>query len=146
MNKYKRIDFDLKEGKKVKLRFYESPEYKNLLWGGWFTVKVGAYFFDKFDLNEQRVIVWHELYHAKHSLFNWLFDSIRLWFDSKKIKLSTEFRADKFAASNCGRENTLKFLRKIKEFYQNGVVKYNSKTHPPIDERIKRVESFLCIK
>ncbi len=39
-----------------------------------------------------------------------------------------------------GKAGVLAYLKKIQKFYRNGMMSPNPKTHPSVEERIKRLE------
>lgn len=91
---------------------------------------------------EQLIILFHEKYHSKFSTkIKKLFNVIR-FFSFKKANWCEEFSADAYSAKINGNKEALKTLKGFKKFYDSGKVKYNPKTHPPLDERIKRIESL----
>jgi len=131
--------FQLTAKKKVKLRFY-GPFGANS--GTIGNIKIDEYF-DRLNLDEQRAIIWHELYHRKNmtGLIRCYWIILEL-FTKNKSRWIEEFNADKYSAKMCGKEKTLKFLNKAKELYDKKIVEYNPKTHPPISERIKRIQEL----
>jgi len=126
----------LSNGREVKIK-YKSPfvGMANV-----FGIKVDYVFYKELTSVEQEAVIWHELFHKEKA--NKIFFLIKTFFNFRKAAWLEEFAADKYAAENFGKENTLRLLRKIKKLYGRGLVNYNPKTHPPIDERIKRIKEI----
>jgi len=90
---------------------------------------------------EQIAILYHETYHLKFfTKVKRFFNSLR-FFSFQRARWEEEFEADKYSAKMFDKFATLSFLKKAKSEYLISV-KYNPKTHPPIDERIKRIEQL----
>lgn len=140
--------------------FLNSKEFK-ISSGGPEKIKVDELFFTRFKEKERVAILWHELYHCKFLVFNinenyslkkqWA--KIVSWFDKENYKKKNllgeknllwieEFEADKYSALKNGSNNCLNCLYVSKRLYESGIIKYNSKTHPPIPERIKRIKEL----
>ncbi len=97
-------------------------------------------FFKDFNKKEQAAILYHEEYHNRFltslkGFWNW----IRSYLSVRKANWQEEFDADSYAAKKIGKEAVKSFLEKTKENYDQENTAYNVKTHPPIEERIKRM-------
>lgn len=104
-------------------------------------IVINDYFF---NINEegQFATLCHEEYHGKVlTRIKRLFNLFR-FFSIVKTKHEEEYKADNYAAKKAGKEGVLLFLEDGKKSYENGNVKYNPKTHPAIDERIKRIKEL----
>jgi len=137
MSKNKIKIFQLTKDKKVKLH-YKGPfvAQKRLLF-----IEIDEYF-ELLDKEEQKVTIWHEIYHrdkASGLRFLWRILKFR---SKKKAIWEEEFEADKYSAIMCGKKNVLKSLNTSKKLYEKGIVEYNPKTHPKIEERIKRIKEL----
>jgi Zn-dependent protease with chaperone function len=92
---------------------------------------------------EQAAILYHEEYHMKLStslkrVFN-LITSLSF----RKVKWKEEYAADEYAACKTGKAAVKSYLTKSKSHYDSGKVAYNSKTHPPIEKRIKQIDKLV---
>jgi len=93
-----------------------------------------------FSEKEQLSILFHEKYHTKFSSgIKYLLNVIR-FFSFRKAQRQEEFDADKYSAKICGKAGVLAYLKKMQKLYKNKTMEYNPKTHPAIEERIKRIE------
>jgi hypothetical protein len=143
---YKSIAFRLTKDLVEILIFIEKPKNPIIalktLWG----IKIDRYFYD-FNYNEQRATIWHEKYHQRLTtdlkLFFWL--PLRWVFNKENRKYTLfqleEFDADRFASRKIDKKYILDILQKIKELEEKGIIK-SSPRHPPIEERIKRIQSL----
>jgi hypothetical protein len=132
------IQFWLAPKKKVRLHFNGPFVAKATIFG----IQIDEYF-EKLELPVQQAIIWHEKYHMKNStgfLKFWWF--IRTGLNNQKSMWIEEFNADQYSALRCGKENVLKFLKKAKELYKKRIVEYHENTHPPINERIRRIQEL----
>jgi len=139
MNKrnFKKIRiFQLTKDKKVKLHF-KGPFIAN---ANCFGIQIDEYF-DRFTKNEQKSIIWHEYYHYK-IFWRRLFLMLKDFFSKYNAKQLEEFEADEYAAIKFDKESTLSYLRKVKKMQDNEEIPIDLKYHPPIKERIKRIENL----
>ena len=131
--------FEYTSGKSIKLHF-KAPF---IAMSNGLSVKIDEYF-DRFSPEEQKAIIWHEIYHKNMN------GTHLLWLQLKKLLKKSdynasqlvEFEADEHAAKNVGKEVTLRALKKIKLLINKKVIPQNLKNHPPIDERIKRIKDM----
>ena len=131
-------EFQLTPNKRIKLKYFgpfvansKIPPQK---------IAIDEYFY-KLNGDEQKAVLWHELYHRKNSTgIKRIWWSLRSFFTKENTRWTEEFLADKYSAKKCGKEKTLKFLNKAKEFYDKRIVEYDSKTHPPINKRINEIK------
>ena len=134
MNKTKIRKFSLTPRKIVTLRYYGPFVANSGIMG---PIKIDEYF-DKFSPDEQKAIIWHEQYHRKNLTGLWrVYWDVKCFFTKENSRWIEEFNADRYSVDNCGKEKVLRFLKKAKNLYKKKIVEYNSKTHPPIEERIK---------
>lgn len=102
-------------------------------------------FFYKFLFKEQKSIIFHELWHYRNNLVFELKSLLKkpwLIFVPNKIKKFQEFEADVYASKKNGKLNTLRMLNRIKIMVKSNEITYNIKTHPTIDERIKKIKNL----
>ena len=66
---------------------------------------------------------------------------LKYCFGNKEAFWYEEFEADKYSALNNNIGDCLSYLKISKVLY-NRDIKYNSKNHPPIGERIRRIEKL----
>jgi len=136
--KKKNRTFQLTSKKKVRLRYF-GPFIANSRIPPK-RIAIDEYF-DEFNNNEQKAVIWHELYHRKNTTgLKRIWWALRSIFTKENILWTEEFLADEYSAKKGGKENELKNLYKCKELYDKKIVEYNPKTHPPIDERIRRIK------
>ena len=89
---------------------------------------------------EQLAALYHEEYHQNHSTTtNKFFNTIRL-LSFKKANWEEEFSADRYAAINTNKKAVISFLNKAKQLYADHSITYDPKSHPTVEERIKRIE------
>lgn len=101
---------------------------------------VDTKFFNEFIREERVAMLFHEEYHKKIlTKINHFFNIIR-FLSLRKARWQEEFGADNYSSKKVGKRIVLSFLRKIKKLYEKGEMVYNKKTHPPIKERIRRIE------
>lgn len=106
-------------------------------------IVINDLFLRNLNKEEQIAILYHEEYHKKFIAFlKQIWYLIRYFFNLRKTKWQEEFDADKYSAKKVGKNNVLSFLKKAKKDYEKNIVKYNPKTHPSIEERIKRIEEL----
>lgn len=133
-------EFQLTPDKKVKLKYFgpfvahsRIPPQK---------IAIDKYF-DELSPDRQKAVIWHELYHRKITTgLNRIWWDLRSFFTRENTRWTEEFKADEYSAKKHGKENVLKFLNKAKELYTKRIVEYDPKTHPPIDERIRRIKEL----
>lgn len=135
----KKRRFEYSPGKFVKLHF-KGPF---IAMANGVSIKIDEYF-DRLSLNEQRAIIWHELYHKNTNGTRLLWLQFKSLFKKSKYNpyQLMEFEADEHAARNVGKEITIKALKKIKYLIDKKIVPQNLKNHPPIEDRIKRIENM----
>lgn len=135
--------------KNVKVKFKIVNKKKPFIAnGGILGIEVDDYFLKNFTEKEQKAILMHESFHKK---YNWL---ILLYFEIKHIKKLLffsknkynpkqllEFEADKWAVKNFNKKDVLSMLFRLKKAITKGFP-YNLKSHPPIDDRIKRIKNL----
>ena len=114
------------------------------LWGlfGLENIKISL-LFDEFSYNEKVAILYHELWHRKNNEWTEIKMYIKPWliFYHKPIYYCQEFSADIQGAKLGGKKNMLSVLKKLKNMIKQKKIDPSHKnTHPPIDERIKRIE------
>lgn len=123
------------------IKFIEFPKTPFVSNGGPKGIIVDKLFFEEFSKKEKIAILWHEFYHCRISYIPHLILSDFLYCFYKKSYWEEEYKADKFSALKNNVEDCLRFLKVCKTLYDQNIVEYNPKTHPPIDERIKRIEN-----
>lgn len=142
MERFELINFNLPEKGIIKLKYIKNPKTPLIAYGKSGEIKVGLLFFNEFNKKRQNAIIWHEIY---HTLISTCFRV--LWWEIKRlsereVNYKKEFEADKYASKNYSQKHVLNFLKTIERLCNKGIVKYNPKTHPPIEERIKRVKDL----
>jgi Zn-dependent protease with chaperone function len=138
MGKNKIKEFQLTENKKIKLQYFgpflansRIPPQK---------IAVDEYFY-KLSEKEQRAVIWHELYHRKNSTgLKRIWWALRSIFTKENTRWTEEFRADEYSTKMCGKKDVLKLLNSDKRLYSSGIVEYDPKTHPKIEDRIKNIQ------
>ncbi len=101
---------------------------------------VNNHFFEKYNEAERLAILYHEEYHKKFlSIIKSSFNIFR-FLSFKKANWQEEFSADEYSLKKNGRAPTISFLKKAQKDYDDMVVKYDPRTHPPISERIKNLK------
>jgi len=91
---------------------------------------------------EQLAVLFHEKYHTKITTqLKKLFYLIR-FLSFKKANWQEEFKADEYSTRKNGKGGVLSFLKTAEKLYKSGEVKYNPKSHPPVKERIKRIDNL----
>jgi len=126
----------------LKIKYIKNPEKPFIANGGPLEgIKVDKYFFEYFSKKEKNACIWHEMY---HTLFSTVLKKIKneLFYCQKQANWIEEFEADKYAANNYNKKITLDYLKICKKLYQQKIVIRNPKTHPPIQERIKRIKKL----
>jgi hypothetical protein len=130
-------------GKKKKIRFIENPKKQLISSGGIHGISVGKLFFEKFNEKERVAILWHEFYHCRYRGFPVLFKIMLAEdFHNIKPKFNEEFIADEYSAIKNNFEDCLSMLKTCKTLYDEFIIKRDEKLHPPIEERIKRIEKL----
>lgn len=161
--KYFYYEFKFKDGKrkKKKVRFVDKPKKLSGGSGGPQGIKIDKLFFEFKEKKEKIALLWHELYHCKFFVFNLNKENpikiqlakIVSWFNQENYKKKNiqneknflwieEFEADKFSALRNNVNNCLNYLRTIQSLYKKDSRLYDASTHPPIEERIKRIEKL----
>lgn len=138
--------FKSKDGKikkELKIKFVENPKKFSGGYGGSRGIEVDKLFY-KFKEKEKEALLWHELYHSKFSTWFWkkIWEEIKNPFNSQKRKCDEEFEADKYSSLKNSKRDCLDYLNKIKGLYEKNLTLYNSKTHPPIKERIEKIDKL----
>lgn len=147
-----KINFKLPDGRVVKLNVVRKPKVHfvakcptSLLLFGIGNITVDELFL-RFKPKERVSIIFHELWHKdNHVKFELsILFSKKFWhfFWGNKLGQMQEFEADKFSAMMAGKKNTISGLTILKKLIVKGVLKEHEKTHPPIDERIKRIKEI----
>lgn len=127
------------KGKRKKIKFIELPKKPFVSNGGPNGINVDKLFFDEFNEKEKIAILWHEFYHCRINYIPkilWL--EIKYYLGNKEALWEEEYEADKYSAKNNNVEDCLSYLKISKILYEK-YVEYNPKTHPPIDERIRKI-------
>lgn len=100
-------------------------------------------FFEEYTPSEQVAILYHEEYHRRFTTgLKQISYLIKFLFNLRKATWEEEFEADRFAAKNIGKLPVISCLEKSNKLYKDGTIKYNPKTHPTIEERIKMVREM----
>jgi hypothetical protein len=151
MKTFEFIDFELPTKERIILKSYKNPKKKFVASAsglGFFNItkiRVNKLFFE-FPYNEQVSIIYHELWHYRNNLIfelKYLIKKPWLIFYSKPIYHNQEFNADLNALKMTNKKDTLNMLKKLKEMINKGILpKSHGKTHPSIDERIKRIKGI----
>ena len=107
------------------------------------SIKVDEYF-DRFSLDEQRAIIWHELYHHKYNGRRLPILWLKTLFKKEGYNVSQllEFEADEYSVRNNGKEASLRALNKIRKLMNKKIIPQSYKDHPKIDERIRRIQEL----
>lgn len=151
MKNYEIKEFNL-DGEKISLKFIKNPKIKfiakasNFGLFGLGYISVEETFFKEFSKEEQKSIIYHELWHYENNLkfeIKILF-SRKFWifFCNNKLKKLQEIEADKYSAKQNGKENMINVLKQINKLHEENKIKYNFKNHPSPEERIKFVEGL----
>lgn len=105
--------------------------------------------FSEFTYEEQVAIIYHELWHYHNNLkFEIKFRTKKPWlwllfFINKPIYYEQEFNADMHALDKTNKKDILNVLKKVEKMIKEEIIsKSHEKTHPPIEERIKRIEKL----
>lgn len=131
--------FEYSSGKFVKLHFKEPF----VAMANGISIKIDEYF-DRFLPSEQKVIIWHELYHYKYNGTRFPLLWLKNIFKKSKYNASQllEFEADEYSAKNNGKKIALKTLNKVKSLIDKKILPQSLKDHPRIEERIKRIKEL----
>jgi len=145
------IEFKLPDGKVINLKYIKNnrkgfvARSPSIPLG---RIKVDSLFF-KFTHGEQVSIIYHELWHyRKNFVFDIKYRMKKPWLlllpgNIKKIMHQQEFEADLNALKMTNKKDTLSMLKRLKKMIEKGVIpRSHEKTHPLIDERIKRVKEY----
>lgn len=145
-DKFIYYEYKFKNDKRIKkkIKFNKDPKKLQGASGGTLGIKIDKLFFE-FKSDEQKALLFHELYHSKIStwLFKTIMSELKYFFNSKKVKWEEEFEADNYSALNNSVNDCLSFLEKVKILYKKDPSLYNPNTHPPIDERIRRIKDLI---
>lgn len=135
------FNFYFKDKPAERIRIIRKPKKTFVANGGLFGIKVDNLFFSELNDKEKVALLWHEYYHR---INNWkripileLKSIFGLRFNYFHI---VEFEADEFSALHNSIDGCLSLLKTAKRLYSEKKVGYNPKTHPKIEERIKRIE------
>jgi len=131
--------FVLPNNKKIKLIYAPSKEIF-IIKKKFLSIIFDDYFY-KLSPEEKEFVIWHELFH-KYYESSHIFLCIKIIFNIVNASYEAEYLADKFGVKNGTKQGAIKFLRRAKILYKQGILKYNPKTHPPIEERMKRVNNL----
>jgi len=103
--------------------------------------------FEQFTYKERAAIIYHELWHRKNNEkfeMKIILKRPLLLFFPQKIRRLQEYEADMWGARKAGFKNMHSVLVKLKKLIKNGTLEpSHEKSHPPIRERIKRIEEHL---
>lgn len=135
-----KFDFVFFIGKKMTIKFIRKPKKPFVSNGGPKGINVDILFFEKFNEKEKIAILWHEFYHCRINYIPkilWL--KIKYYLGNKEAIWEEEYDADKYSAKNSDLEYCSNYLKISKILYDKKDVEYNPKTHPPIDERIRKI-------
>jgi len=91
---------------------------------------------------QQIAMFYHERYHSKFFTKIRKILNILRFFSFQKANWQEEFYADKYSAKIFGKVDLISFLKRTRSLYKEGKVKYDERTHPPIEERIKRLKEL----
>jgi hypothetical protein len=146
-DKVELIDFQLPNKEIVKLKFIKNKKKKFV--SSSHPIPIGKISVDElffeFEQKQQIAIIYHELWHYHNNLkfeitHPWL---LILFFIGKPISWKQEFNTDINGAFNTDKATMVSVLEKLKDFIKKGlIVENNKKTHPPIDERINRIQNL----
>lgn len=135
-----KFDFVFFIGKKRTIKFIRKPKKPFVSNGGPKGINVDKLFFEKFNEKDKIAILWHEFYHCRIDYIPkiiWL--EIKYYLGNKESLWEEEYNADKYSAKNNDVEDCLSYLKISKILYDEKSVEYNPKTHPPINERIRKI-------
>lgn len=148
----KNIVFIMPDGSKINLTKRLKPKNKFVAQspglGGLFGLKniEISPLFDHFNYGEKVAIIHHELWHRKNNeLVELKMYLKKPWciFYRKPVYHHQEFQADLNGANFGGKKHMLSVLRKLKKMIENGSIpSSHKKTHPPIDERIRKIKNL----
>ena len=102
-------------------------------------IVVNDAFFNR-SSKEQLAVLYHEEYHLKGSTICKGFYYRLKFLSLIKAKWQEEFDADSYAKEKAGKKPVIGYLKYDKKMYETGKIKYDPKTHPPIEDRIKNIE------
>ena len=132
---YEAIYRKLSTGDVVVLRQYRK---NSIAKAGREAINIGNLFFD-FSPIERECIVYHEISHQKESFWRY-----RLGRLSKAYRHELEFNADHYAMQMTSREEVVQTLETLKRMIEEGKLNGDyKKTHPPTDERIRRIKNNI---
>ncbi len=143
--KFISYEFVFKDGKrKIKrIRFNNNPKKLQGGCGGPQGIKIDNLFFKFKTDDEKNALLWHELYHCRFTfILKQLGLEIKYCLGDKQSFWEEEYNADRYSALQNNIIDCLTCLGTIKEIYEENSSLYNSKTHPPIEERIKKIEAL----
>lgn len=144
------IFFELLDGKKIPIKFIKNKKKKFIAQSPPFfgKIMVDELFFNEFSESQRISIIYHELWHKENNLkFELKYRTKKPWlwllfFINKPIYHAQELEADLHALKMTNEKDTLNMLIRLKEMIKKGIIKKNhERTHPPIDERIKRIKN-----
>jgi hypothetical protein len=123
------ISKDGKINKKKWIKFVDNVKNFNVSYGGPEGIKINKDFFNYFKEKEQVALLWHEYHHARKKVFTF-------------GRNCEEFRADKYSALKNSIEDCLSYLKIGEKLYDEKIIPYDPKKHPPIKKRIERIEKL----
>jgi hypothetical protein len=139
-------EFTLPDGKIIQLIYIQNKNNKFVARSPHIPlgkIKIDELFFE-FLYEEQVAIIYHELWHFNNNLkyeIKMLIKKPWLLFYEKPIYYTQEFNADLNALEKTNKTDTLSMLIRLKNMIIKGILPLShEKTHPPIDERIKKIE------
>jgi hypothetical protein len=145
------IDFPILNEELIKLKFIKNKKKKFVACSPIIPlgrIKVDELFFN-FEPKQQIAIIYHELWHYHNNLKFEIIYRIKhpwllfLFFINKPILWEQEFNADINGTFNTDKDTMIFVLKKLDNFLEEGLIISNhEKTHPPIKERIKRIQNL----
>lgn len=145
------VDFKLPNKEIIKLKYIKNRKRKFIAQAPYYKIgriKVDELFFE-FPYSIQVAIIYHELWHYNNNLkFEIKYRSKKPWlwlffFICKPIYHLQEFEADLHGFQMTSKKDMLDVLENLEKLIQKGVIsKSHEKTHPLIEERIKRIREL----
>jgi len=125
-------------GREFVFYIVKDPPAKSALGG----IIVNDLFFKTYTKEERVALLYHEMYHLSRRNCVLQIPRILRYLSIKKANYEEEYTADRHAAKMAGMGHVIGLLKKSQQLYDKGLVKYNPKTHPTIDERIARLNNL----
>jgi hypothetical protein len=124
----------LNDGQVILIRYFSEGFVANVNRAG---IEVGDLFYEFSEL-ERECIVHHEQFHQTQSSWENLFARVNRTYSHK-----LEFCADYHAAQKTSRDDSISALERLRVLVEAGLLHPNhEKTHPRIEERIKRIKNI----